>query len=119
MSRLPLVCALFAAIMLLIGGNPARAASNGCDPCPPDCLMMAQAAKAMSDQHGAPAHGGKADNPCKPGLLCQATPTPASLPAASDGPVFVAVAGDLLRPLRQLPASSRPPDRSLRPPIQL
>jgi hypothetical protein len=119
MPRLPFLAALLAAIMLVIGGGPARAASEGCDPCPPDCPMMAQMATATADHHGAPAKGDKADDPCKPGPLCQTTAAAIAAPALSGAPVYLATVGDALRPLRQLPATSRPPDRSLRPPIQL
>ena len=81
--------------------------------------MMTQIAKATADHHGAPAKGGKADDPCKPGPLCQATAAAIDPPALSGAPAYLATVGDPLRPLRQLPATSRPPDRSLRPPIQI
>jgi hypothetical protein len=72
MPRISTLAALLAAIMLMIGGGAARAAS--CDACPPKCPMMAQVqtAKAAAHQH-APisGKGGKADDPCKESLLCQ------------------------------------------------
>jgi hypothetical protein len=83
--------------------------------------MMAQAHAASGADHGAmhaPAKG-KTENPCKQGLPCQAAVSPAALPAAEVGVGLFAVAGAALKPLEQLPAASRPPDRALRPPIDL
>jgi hypothetical protein len=116
MLRLSRILALLATIMLVIGGSPAVAASQPCNPCPPDCAMMKQMA---ADHHGkTPDKGGQPDNPCKPGLACQAS---VSVTAPS-----VAASFAILTTTRvdhggrdQLAASSRPPDRSLRPPIQL
>jgi hypothetical protein len=111
--------ALLAAIMLVVGGLPARAALAPCAPCPPDCPMMKQMASAMDHHAQAPARGGKPDNPCKQDLLCQAaaTATPAIL--HETGIRFLASATEVLKPMRPLPATSRPPDPGLRPPIQL
>lgn len=116
LPRIHLIAALFAAVMLVIVGAPVRAAATPCNPCPPDCAMMKQTAAA--DHHGqAPAKGG-ADNPCKQGLLCQAAAaTPA--PSQSAEVRILAGAADVGSPARELPAASHPPDRSLRPPIQL
>jgi hypothetical protein len=111
--------ALVAAIMLVVGGAPARAAVDPCDPCPPDCPMMAQIAKAADHHHQSPAKNGGADNPCKQGALCQASVVAAPAAAAQTGVRFIAIATDVLRPTRQLSPTSRPPDPGLRPPIQL
>ena len=103
--------------MLVIAGAPVRAAATPCNPCPPDCPMMQQTA-AANHHDQAPAKGGGADNPCKQGLLCQAiAATPA--PSQSVEVRVLASAADLGGPARELPAASHPPDRSLRPPIQL
>lgn len=111
--------ALLAAIMLLIGGAPAFAATQPCDPCPPDCPMMAQMTTATADHGKAPDPAGKADNPCKPDLACQAS-------ATMTAPLMHAVADVTLTSTRvdhrlgdPLAAPSRPPDRSLRPPIHI
>jgi hypothetical protein len=120
MPRLSFIAALFAAIILVIGGAPARAAAAACDPCPRDCPMMAKAAKAMADHHAAaPGKSSPTDDPCRPGPLCQAPAATAALPQVLETPVHLAATGDPPRPPRQLPAASRAPDRSLRPPIQL
>jgi hypothetical protein len=116
LPRIQVIAALFAAIMLVIAGAPVRAAAAPCNPCPPDCPMMQQAAAA--DHHDqAPAKGG-ADNPCKQGLPCQAVAA-APAPSQSAEIRILADAADVGRPARDLPAASHPPDRSLRPPIQL
>jgi hypothetical protein len=120
MPRISTLAALLAAIMLMIGGGAARAAS--CDACPPKCPMMAQVqtAKAAAHQH-APisGKGGKADDPCKESLLCQGSAVAATAPVQAAAAVVLASTASVLRPLAQLPAASRPPDRGLRPPIQL
>lgn len=83
--------------------------------------MMAQMQKAggVMDHHAtAPAKGGKADNPCKPGLTCQMS---TGAPVLSEAPavvVLTADAADLSATYRD-GGPSRPPDRSLRPPIKL
>jgi hypothetical protein len=105
--------------MLIVGGAPARAAAAPCNPCPPDCSMMKQMASAMDHHSQAPAKGGKPDNPCKQDVLCQAAATAAPAILHETGVRFLASATEVLRPTRQLPATSRPPDPGLRPPIQL
>ena len=111
--------ALLAAIMLVIGGVPARASATPCDPCPPDCPMMQQMAKAADHQAPTPDKGGKPDSPCKSGVLCQAlgNAAPASLHVTTVQ--FIASAAETLTPALQLLPPSRPPDPGLRPPIQL
>jgi len=110
--------AFLAAIMLVIAGAPARAAATPCNPCPPDCAMMKQMAASGGEHHKAPAKGDKGDNPCKQGLECQVA---ATMTAPSQHAATVALASaDVDHQLGDpLAAPSRPPDRSLRPPIQL
>jgi hypothetical protein len=120
MPRLAQFVAFLATVMFVIGGAPTRAAEP-CNPCPPSCPMMAQAHGASSAGHGAmhaPAKG-KTENPCKQGLLCQSAAPTGALPADEAGFRLFAVADAGLKPLKQLPASSRPPDRTVRPPIDL
>jgi hypothetical protein len=112
--------AFIAAIMLVIGGAPARAAQAPCNPCPPDCPMMAQTHMgAGASDHGpqAPAKG-KADNHCKPGLACQASTPAPILSQASQVMILTADVADLSSQARQ-GRRSRPPDPMLRPPRQL
>ena len=111
--------AFLAAIMLMIGGASARAETEACNPCPADCPMMLQAAQAATGHHAqAPQKQGTAGNSCKQALACQASFT---APAPSGGLVMVALAtGAADHPgFAPLPTRSRPPDRTLRPPIQL
>ena len=118
MPRLSRILALLAAIMLVIGGTPAVASAKDCNPCPPDCPMMKQLAAEQAANHGAPAKGGKADNPCQQMVVCQtitasvAPPEQASFAALS----AASVTHEAFDPLQ---APSRPPDRSLRPPIHI
>jgi hypothetical protein len=118
MARLARLLALLAAIMLVIGGAPAVAASQPCNPCPPDCPMMQQMADQAAHHGNLSDQDGKANNPCKPDVACQVS-------ASMTAPLQAAVAITLttaaldLRPGDPLAAPSRPPDRSLRPPIQL
>ena len=115
LPRLSVLAALVAAIMLVIGGTPVRASTGPCDPCPPDCPMMAQASADQS--HKAP-KGDPAENPCQAMVACPAAialPTvPHALPIAWLTPKDAG-----LRPAEEQRAPSRPPDRDLRPPIQL
>jgi hypothetical protein len=119
MQRVRVLLGLLAAIILMIGGAPASASSNPCNPCPPDCPMMAQMAKAAADHHGqAPGKGGKAEAPCKSTAVCQSTFAVPLLPETAAETVLLAeaTAHDLVGALA---APSRPPDPTLRPPIQL
>lgn len=120
MPRLSRLLALLAAIMLVIGGAPAVAAAQPCDPCPPDCPMMQQMTAAMADSHDqAPAKSGKAENPCKQGLVCQAATAAVAAPSATLV-AFALSANAVDHSLADaLDAPSRPPDRNLRPPIKL
>jgi hypothetical protein len=81
--------------------------------------MMQQMASATEHHAQAPAKGGKPDNPCKQDVLCQAAATAAPAISQETGVRFLASATEVLTPTRQLPATSRPPDPGLRPPIQL
>ena len=118
MRKLSHLLALLAAIMLLIGGAPTMAAAQPCDPCPPDCAMMQQLAEHASDPQKAPNPTGKADNPCQQMAVCQ---TVTATVAPSELVSFVALsAGSVTHELFDpLQAPSRPPDRSLRPPIHI
>lgn len=80
--------------------------------------MMKQMAASATDHGKAPAKGDKGDNRCKQGLACQAsaTMTAPAQHAATASLASAAVDHHLGDPLA---APSRPPDRSLRPPIQL
>jgi hypothetical protein len=117
---LSVFAAFLAAIMLVIVGAPARAAVSPCDPCPPDCPMMQQMAAATPDHHGQ-AHdkGGQAENPCKQGLACQGSAAPVVAPSGALAAVVLTTEAVDHRLAVALAAPSRPPDRSLRPPIQL
>ena len=119
MPKLSHILALLAAIMLVIGGAPAVAAAQPCDPCPPDCPMMQQMAASADNHTQAPAKGGQPDNPCKQGLACQTFATAVAAPSGSF--VTFALSGDAIehRLADALAAPSRPPDRNLRPPILL
>lgn len=105
--------------MLVIGGAPAVAAAQPCIPCPPDCAVMKDMAAAAADHQGqAPDKGGPAADPCKQDLACQAAfATPVLAQPAST----VVLTADVAEhpQFDPLAAPSRPPDRSLRPPIQL
>ena len=117
MSRLSRLLALLAAIMLVVGGAPTVASANPCNPCPPDCPMMQQLAADQAANHGAPAKG-KADNPCQQMAVCQ---TVTATVAPSELVSFVALSATAVthEALTPLHAPSRPPDRSLRPPIHI
>lgn len=115
--------AFVATIMLVVAGGPAVATTAACDPCPPDCPMMASAqasAAAMDDRGKAPIQGEtpqKSD--CVQTALCQA--------ATAAAPLTVGTVADLYFPrstgkhdiVSDGAAPSRPPDRDLRPPIFL
>jgi hypothetical protein len=118
MARTPFLLAVLAAIMLLIGGTPLRAAPSACNPCPPDCPMMKHMAASSGEHHKAPDTGGKAHNPCKQGLACQIS---ATMTAPSQMVTFVTLTANVVdhQSGGLLAVASHPPDRSLRPPIQL
>ncbi|WP_372783358.1 hypothetical protein [Phenylobacterium sp.] len=121
MQRVRVLLGLLAAIILMVGGAPASATSNPCNPCPPDCPMMAQMAQAgaMADhQDQAPGKSGRAETPCKSTAVCQTAFAVPLLPQTAVETVLLAetTAHDLVGALA---APSRPPDPTLRPPIQL
>lgn len=119
MQCIRVLLGLLAAIMLMIGGAPARASSNPCNPCPPDCPMMSQMAKAVSDHHDqAPGRRGKAENPCKANAACQSAFAVPLIPQMAVETVLLAEITDHDL-FGSLAAPSRPPDPTLRPPIQL
>lgn len=115
--------AFIATIMLVVAGGPTLAQVATCDPCPPDCPMMASAtpsAAAMDDHGKAPAQGETPQkSACVQTALCQA--------ATVAPPVTVGTGADLYFPrsagkhdiVSDRAAPSRPPDRDLRPPIFL
>jgi hypothetical protein len=108
--------------MLVIGGMPVSASASPCDPCPPDCPMMQQAAKAASSANhhtGAPDKRGTSGSPCDQGMACQAAPNTMAAPIATVVAVRLTVRDATHERLNLLAPSSHPPDRSLRPPIQL
>lgn len=119
MQRFRVFLGLLAAVILMIGGMPAGASANLCDPCPPDCPMMAQMAAAAADHHDqSSGKSGKAEDPCKANAVCQsAFAMPAPLQIAVETVLRVEPAKHDLVGL--LAAPSRPPDPTLRPPIQL
>ena len=118
MPQLGRMLALLATIMLVIGGAPAVAELQPCDPCPPDCPMMEMAAATVPDHQEAPDSGGMADAPCKQALACQPGFT-ATAPSQAVGELVRTAEVADHRFTNVLPAYSRPPDRNLRPPIQL
>lgn len=116
--RMSTLVAFFAAIMLVIGGAlaPAQAADlAACDPCPADCPMMAGADHAGADRPSAPSPDASA---CDQDLACPGAGVASLCNATADFTVLALGAADLDR-LEPLAAASRPPDRNLRPPIQL
>lgn len=119
MLKLSRLLALLATIMLVIGGAPAVAAPQSCNPCPPDCPMMQQlAAEQATDHRSTPGKSGKADNPCQQMVACQ---TITATVAPSELVSFVALSAvTVAHPaFDPLDAPSHPPDRSLRPPIHI
>ena len=119
MQRVRALVGLLAAILMMIGGAPALASANPCNPCPPDCPMMAQMAKAVADHHDqAPETNGKAEDPCKASAACQgAFVAPLPPQTAIETAVLAETTEHDLT--GALAAPSRPPDPTLRPPIQL
>ncbi len=117
MQSVRVLLGLLAAIILMVGGAPANASSNPCNPCPPDCPMMAQAA-ATSDHQQATRKSGGSESPCKSTAICPSTFALPLLPQAAVETAILAEAAehDLVAALA---APSRPPDPTLRPPIQL
>jgi hypothetical protein len=109
---------MLAAIMLVVAGAPSMAAAMPCDPCPPDCAMM-KAAMVLADQHGkAPQQQERPESPCKASIACPVAVV-APLLAETAAPVWFAPQVADRPTLIQAAAPSRPPDRTLRPPIKL
>ena len=119
MLKLSRFLALLAAFMLVIGGAPAVASADPCDPCPPDCPMMKQQAASAAAHDKVPDANGKADDPCRPSLACQAPVTIATPQTNAVAEVTLTSTLVDFRFGEPLAPPSRPPDRSLRPPIQL
>ncbi len=80
--------------------------------------MMAQMAKDVADHGQAPGKSGKAEDPCKANAACQSVFAVPLLPQMTVETVLVAESTDH-DPVGSLAAPSRPPDPTLRPPIQL
>jgi hypothetical protein len=118
MPRLSRILALLAAIMLVIGGTPAVASAHDCNPCPPDCPMMKQMAAEQAANHSVPGKDGKAENPCQQMVACQ-TITASVAPSEQVSFVALSAASVSHEAFDPLQAPSRPPDRSLRPPIHI
>ncbi len=119
MQRVRVLLGLLAAIILMIGGAPASASANPCNPCPADCPMMAQMAMAADHHDQAAGKSGKAESPpCKSTAVCQSAFAVPLLPHVAVETVLLAetTEHDLVGPLA---TPSRPPDPALRPPIQL
>jgi len=93
--------------------------TSACDPCPPGCPMMAAASSAGTVASPVASKPGPAKHaPCTLDAACLWSGA-AVVPSLLQTPVRVAAEIMQLRPRPELPAASRPPDRSLRPPIQL
>lgn len=108
--------ALIAVMVLAISGGPSVARELVCDPCPPDCPMMMGATSDAPQSSPAPDDKGKA--PCEQMALCQA-PVFAVPPLTRLSPVRISHVR-VARVWNNTPeAPSRPPDRTLRPPISL
>ncbi len=119
MQRVRAFMGLLAAIILMVSGAPVSASANACNPCPPDCPMMAQMAKAAAGHHDqAPGRSGKVENPCKSIAVCQSAFAVPLLPQAAVETVLLAEITEHDLP-GALAAPSRPPDPTLRPPIRL
>ena len=117
LRRLSALVAMFAAVMLVIGGVPTFALAAPCNPCPPDCEMMKEAAAKAATQQGKDTqHQGQPDSPCKATLVCTSAVAAPILAEQVAFPVRVAQ-GVQLQILSDRSAPSRPPDRELRPPI--
>jgi hypothetical protein len=119
MQRVRVLLGLLAAIFLMIGGAPASASENACNPCPPDCPMMAQMGNAAAGHHDlAPGKSGKAESPCKSMAVCQSGFAVPLFPQMAVETVLLAETTEH-DPVGALAAPSQPPDPTLRPPIQL
>jgi hypothetical protein len=115
--------AFLATIMLVIAGGPSVATAASCDPCPPDCSMMAPAqasATAMDDHGKAPAQGETPQkSSCLQTGLCQAASVAPPMATATVAVLNLAQGTARHDIVSDRTAPSRPPDRDLRPPILL
>lgn len=115
--------AFVATIMLVVAGGPAVATTAACDPCPPDCPMMAPAtpSTAAMDDHGkAPAQGETPNkSPCLQTGLCQAASVAPPMAAATVAVLYLPRGAAQHDIVSDRAAPSRPPDRELRPPVFL
>jgi hypothetical protein len=117
MQRVRIFIGLLAAVILMIGAAPASASRDACNPCPSDCPMTGQMAKATADHHApTPGKTGGAEAPCKSGVACQAA---FAVPLVPETAAEIVLATETARHdlIVALAAPSRPPDRNLRPPI--
>ena len=117
MHRLRAFLGLLAAIFLVIGGVPASASTNLCNPCPPDCPMMAQMADAAANPQ-MPGKSGNAGSPCKSVVVCQSAFAVVLFAHTTVETVLLTETAEHDF-IRVLVAPSRPPDPTLRPPKQL
>jgi len=113
----PTLLAFVAAMLLAFAGGPTLARTAACAPCPPDCPMM-KGASPDAGRTSSPDPGGQKEKaPCERSVLCPAAVVVAPAPME---PVEVPQSAMLLavRWTDSPPTPSRPPDRSLRPPIR-
>lgn len=103
--------------MLVIAGAPSLAVAAECDPCPPDCPMMAVAAD-QGDRQDHPASDGPQDlgAACQQVIACQSAAALHAPLASGPAPSGLQAAAEHER-LLQPPPRSQPPDETLRPPI--
>jgi hypothetical protein len=115
--------AFLATIMLVIAGGSSVATAASCDPCPPDCSMMApaQASAAAMDDHGkAPAQGQTPQkSACLQTGLCQASSVAPLMVTATVAVLYLPQGAARHDIVSDRATPSRPPDRDLRPPILL
>lgn len=113
--HLSVLIALLAAIMLVFAGAPSRAETGGCNPCPPDCPMMKASADAQ--QHQKAPNG--SENPCTKAMAACVAAIAVPVDPQGEAVTWLTASEIRLRPSGEARARSRPPDRALRPPIQL
>jgi hypothetical protein len=116
-----LLLAFLAAIMLVLAGIPARASASACDPCPPDCPIMAKMASgvSMAARAAHPDKPRKSKSDCQQMAVCQAAQTMAALSFEQVRFVRLSVTPVILAQDAEVRRPSRPPDKHLRPPIRL
>ena len=115
--------AFVATIILVIAGGPSVATAAPCDPCPPDCPMMAPAttsATAVHDHGKAPAQGDVPQkSSCLQTGLCQAATVAPPVPVGTLAVLHLPRHAAKQDVVSDRAAPSRPPDQELRPPISL